>query len=594
MILRFHRQNFKPVYLASLDIAKAFDTVSHKTINDILLTKGLPTPLVDYIMATYEASTTKLTCDGWESDEIHPTRGVKQDDPLSPLIFNMVIDELLKLLPSDVGVDIDGVHYNALAYADDMILVASTPIGLQLLINKVTDYLALCGLNINTTKSFTVSLKNVPHVKKSVVDAKVTFDCLQRKLPALRREDEWRYLGVQFTPEGCPKSEDISVLKLSLNKLSKAPLKPQQRLLALRVMVLPGLYHLMTLGNVSLCKLKKVDSLVRGAVKKWLGLPHDTVNAYVHAKGKDGGLSIPSMRWLMPLRRKDRLEKLARGRQLSSSSYLSQEIAKAKRRLNESPQEIRNTADLEQRWARLLHSSWDGMALKDSRKVPQQHHWVTDGSRLVTGRDFVNMIRLRINALPSRSRMARGRISDRSCRAGCNETETLNHILQVCYRTHAARIERHNAIASYIKRAALDRKYERVDEEPRFITSEGLRKPDLIAKRGEMAIVIDAQVVSEQTDLKLAHKKKVEYYEQLKDAIVARYTVKDVAFTTATLSCRGIWSSHSANQLVGFGILRKKELKILSTRTLIGGLAAFWKFNKLTTMFRRRPREGIG
>ena len=102
-------------------------------------------------------------------------------------------------------------------------------------------------------------------------------------------------------------------LKVALDKLSKAPLKPQQRLFALRVVVLPSLYHLIVMDNTTLSRLKKVDSLVHSAVKKWLNLPHDTPTAYFNTNHKDCGLSIPAVRWLVPLKRKERFVKLAKG-----------------------------------------------------------------------------------------------------------------------------------------------------------------------------------------------------------------------------------------------------------------------------------------
>ncbi|CAK9796160.1 Retrovirus-related Pol polyprotein from type-2 retrotransposable element R2DM [Anthophora quadrimaculata] len=115
-----------------MDIAKAFDCVSHTTLRDTLTSMGLgPGPMIEYIMDTYKNSTTSLVCGDWESEKIHPTCGVKQGDPLSPTIFNMVMDRLLKLIPSEIGVDIDGSHFNALAFADDVIFLASTPNGLQ-------------------------------------------------------------------------------------------------------------------------------------------------------------------------------------------------------------------------------------------------------------------------------------------------------------------------------------------------------------------------------------------------------------------------------------------------------------------------------
>lgn len=594
LILKYHRQNFKPLYMLSIDIAKAFDSVSHSTIRDTLTVMGIPVPMIEYIMYTYENGFTKLKCDGWESEEFKPTRGVKQGDPLSPIIFNMVIDRLLRLIPPEVGVDIGGIHFTAAAFADDLLFFASTPNGLQETINTASAFLTQCGLLINATKSFTVSLRNVPHMKKSVVDGKTKFTCLNRQLPSLQREDEWKYLGIPFTPEGRTVIQPEKQLEDALDRLTRAPLKPQQRMFGLRVMVLPSLYHLLTLGNTTLSRLKKIDTMTRAAARKWLCLPHDTPNAFFHADVKDGGLSLPSMRWLMPLHRRKRLLNLSKDSQ-RTDPYLSLEIQKATRRLTDNHTTIESADQLKAKWAHQLHSSNDGRALKESRKVPFQHRWVTEGNRLLSGKDYLNMIKLRINAMPTRSRTSRGRGTNRSCRAGCQAVETLNHVLQQCHRTHRARIERHNAVVSYIKRA-LSKKYETVMEEPHFTTPEGLRKPNLVAINGPKALLIDAQVVSEHLELCSAHKTKVEKYEPLSNAIKSRYALQSVSFTTATLSYRGVWSVSSAKDLVQDGILSRSDLKIVSTRVLIGGLSGFWKFNRTTTSSGRvaTHRRGIG
>lgn len=592
LILKYHRQNFKPLYMMSMDVAKAFDSVSHETVKDTLTAMGVPPPMIEYIMYTYENGSTTLKCGDWESDAIKPTRGVKQGDPLSPMIFNMIVDRLLRLLPPEVGVNVGQVKFTASAFADDLVFMASTPIGLQHTIDIASKFLSKCGLNINAAKSFTISIRNVPHVKKSIIDGKIKFTCFGKELPALKREDEWKYLGIPFSAEGRTTVHPEKQLEEALYKLTKAPLKPQQRLFGLRVMVLPGLYHLLTLGFTTLSRLRKIDTMTRAAARKWLSLPHDTPNAFFHADVRDGGLSIPSMRWLMPLHRRVRLKNLIQDFQ-TVDPYLTREIQATTRRLTENRSTIETAEQLKKRWAQILHATIDGRCLKESNRIPCQHRWVTDGSRLLSGKDFINMIKLRINAMPTRSRTSRGRGANRSCRAGCQAVETLNHILQQCHRTHRARIDRHNAVVSYIKRA-LTTKSEMIEEEPRFTTPGGLRKPDLIAVDGEKALVVDAQIVGEQLDLCTAHQSKIVKYEPLEAAIKEKYAVKSVIFTSATLSWRGIWSAKSARSLNK--ILTNGDLKILSTRVLLGGLNAFWKFNRTTSTYNKilKNRTGIG
>lgn len=600
IILRHHREKQKQLFMASMDMAKAFDSVTHETIKDVMIGAGLPQTMVEYIVDIYENSTTQLSCGDWTSHEIRPTCGLKQGDPLSPMILNLVIDGLLKKLTDEIGVSVDNIKANSFAFADDLALVASTRNGLQELINRSVEYLLKCGLKVNAGKCLTVAIRTVPPEKKTVVDPNTTFKCLGRILPAVKRTSEWKYLGIPFTPEGKFIGDPLGKLKSTIEILSKAPLRPQQKLFGLRVVGLPSLYHLLTLGSANISLLKKIDRKVRNAVKSWLRLPMDTPSAYIHASVLHGGLGIPSMRWTIPLMRFNRLKNLPFYREdLPTYYHISREVKSTLNRLKDGDNILTTKNDIDNRMAEMLHKAVDGIALKDSAKVPQQHRWIMEGNNFMNGRDFIELCRIRINALPLKSRTTRGRAADRRCRAGCNNVETLNHILQQCPRTHEKRIKRHDALVKYIGRSLVNSKFE-VEEEPHFQTPEGLRKPDLIAKRGNMAVLIDGQVVSEQADLARAQRMKAEKYQGLKRQIEERFGVKEVHFTAATLSARGIWSKTSAADLVRLGALKVRDFKVISTRVLIGGVAIFKDFNRRTSRAAARqlagvhPRQGVG
>lgn len=84
------------------------------------------------------------------SESIIPKREVRQGDPLSPMLFNIVIDKRLGVLPSEIGVRTGKRNFNALAFADDIIFFASTPAGVQQLLDISHEFLGKCGLYINT------------------------------------------------------------------------------------------------------------------------------------------------------------------------------------------------------------------------------------------------------------------------------------------------------------------------------------------------------------------------------------------------------------------------------------------------------------
>lgn len=93
-----------------------------------------------------------------------------------------------------------------------------------------------------------MALRNVTKQNKIIVDINTKFQVHGDTIPSLSQEGQFKDPGVpSFTPEGSLRTDPDVKLKSSIEKLTKAPLEPQQRLFALRVIVLPSIYHLLTL-----------------------------------------------------------------------------------------------------------------------------------------------------------------------------------------------------------------------------------------------------------------------------------------------------------------------------------------------------------
>lgn len=61
--------------------------------------RGVPHSIASYICMIYDGCATSIAC-GDASVNIDLRRGVKQGDPLSPFLFNPVVDPLLDFLHS--------------------------------------------------------------------------------------------------------------------------------------------------------------------------------------------------------------------------------------------------------------------------------------------------------------------------------------------------------------------------------------------------------------------------------------------------------------------------------------------------------------
>ncbi|KAG8171542.1 hypothetical protein JTE90_020752 [Oedothorax gibbosus] len=96
LMLNNAKTRLSETHIASLDIVKAIDSVSHGAIYSAIKAIGLPYEFLDYIKNLYEESTTTFCYPGATEQSFHPTCGVRQGDPLSPLLFNAVIEFLIR------------------------------------------------------------------------------------------------------------------------------------------------------------------------------------------------------------------------------------------------------------------------------------------------------------------------------------------------------------------------------------------------------------------------------------------------------------------------------------------------------------------
>ena len=92
------------------------------------------------------------------SDWVNIGRGVRQGCALSPELFSLYTEMIMRKINHMDGVKLGGLNVNNIRYADDTAIVADSEEQLQNLIDVITEESRKFGLEINKRKTFSMTI----------------------------------------------------------------------------------------------------------------------------------------------------------------------------------------------------------------------------------------------------------------------------------------------------------------------------------------------------------------------------------------------------------------------------------------------------
>ena len=246
--------------LIFVDFSKAFDSISRRKMELILLAYGIPKEIVNAIMMLYKNTEAMVRSPDGDTEFFSITAGVLQGDTLAPYLFVICLDYILRTsvdLQKENGLTLvkaksrrhPAQTITDADYADDLALFADSVTEAQSLLHKLEKAAREIGLNVNSDKTEYMAFKQTGEIT-SLSGKKIN------------RVEEFIYLGINISSSQKDLNTRIGKAWAALNKLTqiwKSTLPDQMKRDFFQATVASVLLYGCTTWTITKSMEKKID-----------------------------------------------------------------------------------------------------------------------------------------------------------------------------------------------------------------------------------------------------------------------------------------------------------------------------------------------
>uniref|UniRef100_A0A5F8GQ42 RNA-directed DNA polymerase n=1 Tax=Monodelphis domestica TaxID=13616 RepID=A0A5F8GQ42_MONDO len=295
IIDHINKQTSKNHMIISIDAEKAFDKIQHPFLLKTLESIGIEGSFLKIINSIYLKSIANIICNGDKLDAFPIRSGVKQGSPLSPLLFDIVLETLAVAIREDKGIEgikIGKEETKLSLFADDMMVYLKNPRdSTKKLIEIINNFSKVAGYKINPHKSSAFL-----YISNSAQQQE-----LEREIPFKITLDKIKYLGIYLPRQTQELYEHnyktlATQLKLDLNIWKNINCSWIGRANIIKMTILPKLIYLFSAIPIELPKYFFTD-LEKTITKFIWKNKRSRISREIMKKNTyDGGLAVPDLK----------------------------------------------------------------------------------------------------------------------------------------------------------------------------------------------------------------------------------------------------------------------------------------------------------
>ncbi len=308
------------IMLLFVDFTSAFNTIDHDKLLQIMFDMGFPEIAIDNVRGIYQSATTSIITPHGPTAPIPIERGTIQGDTLSPFLFLVFMEPLLRWLYSGGR----GYKFGCLTpalkhlhqcvsptFADDLLCMTHDTPNLQVQADKVTAYCNWANMAANATKCGVTGIRyctegkqqSNPTSTRAVASLRRSLQRVSiqgRQIPFHHPDTApYDYLGVPLTATLNYRwyyEKVVEKLKDKADKLNRSFASGPQRLRAIEQCLIPSAAYGFPLAPLGTQEIQRLDAIIAKVAKQAYNLPNSMPSRMVHLARREGGLGVESLR----------------------------------------------------------------------------------------------------------------------------------------------------------------------------------------------------------------------------------------------------------------------------------------------------------